>query len=59
MSCADLRLLCEPIAPVVFAKVVRDRLHRSLAFGYVQMESPKDAEQVLKSLHHSTHDGHV
>jgi hypothetical protein len=53
MSCAGLILLCERVAPVVFAKVVRDALQRSLGFGYAQMESPEAAEQTRQVLDHS------
>jgi hypothetical protein len=53
LSCTGLSLLCERVGPVVFPKVIRDVLHHSLRFGYVQMQTAEDAQQVVRLLHHS------
>jgi RNA recognition motif-containing protein len=59
LSGAELGDLCRPFGTVLFSKVVRDNLTRSLGFGYVQMASADTAQKAQQALDYSTLRGNI
>ncbi|BFU96091.1 MAG: hypothetical protein NTNFB02_28130 [Nitrospira sp.] len=55
----DLRELFINHGVVVSAKVVRDPRGRSLAFGYVEMATPHDANTAIQRLHRKALHGSI
>jgi RNA recognition motif-containing protein len=54
----DLRKLFEPYGTVSSAKVISDReTGRSRGFGFVEMESEKDAQAAMKALNNKEVEG--
>jgi RNA recognition motif-containing protein len=54
----ELRILFEQFGTVLSARVVRDGGGQSLNFGFVDMQSPEQAQQAVAQLNGYVLDGH-
>lgn len=54
MTSEDLKELFMPFGTVVWARVVMDRCHNSLAYGYVVMGTEEQAAKAIEALHGKT-----